>query len=392
MGKNPNEVTMIVGKQFDKRGNIQNAVGISGWTEIRITRGVERLPNDFEIGLTELYPNEINTVSIAPGDACQVLIGDDVVVTGYVDRVVPSIDSGSHSIRVTGRGRCQDLVDCSAVWPGGQLVGNAASIAQNLCSAFGIEVKCSVPSGVIPRFNLMQGETSWEIIERMSRYDALLAYELPDGNLCLTRNSAIDFNATARAGHIVAVPTIPTAASGFEIGVNVQSASVEYSMDQRYSDYTAYLQALAPMTEMGDAGNLLAVVHDDGCSRYRPHAIIAEATSGSQDVATKRALWERNRRIGRSTRVSLTTDGWRDSSGALYQPNTLVHLKLPQLKLQECDWVIGEITYHRGDRGTTADLVIMHPDSYSPEPVQIQPVLVDGNAIKPQDLYRAKGA
>ena len=250
---------------------------------------------------------------------------------------------------------------------------------------------CSVPSAVIPKFNLLQGETPWEIIERISRYAALLAYELPDGNLCLTSNSSIDFNATASTGHLVAAPTIPYAASGFEIGVNVQSASVEYSMDQRYSDYTAYLQALTPLTEAGDAGNLLATVSDEGCSRYRPHVIIAEATSGSQDVAERRALWERNRRIGRSTRVSLTTDSWRDSSGALYQPNTLVHLKLPQLKLQECDWVIGEITYHRGDRGTTADLVIMHPDSYSPEPVQIQPVLVDGNAIKPQDLYRAKG-
>ncbi|WP_422449499.1 phage baseplate assembly protein, partial [Thermoanaerobacterium sp. DL9XJH110] len=29
---------------------------LSGWTEVRVTRGIERCPSDFQIGMTERFP------------------------------------------------------------------------------------------------------------------------------------------------------------------------------------------------------------------------------------------------------------------------------------------------------------------------------------------------
>src|SRR4051812_44450714 len=100
---------------------IANTTRISGWTSVRVTRGIERLPSDFEISMTERYPGEIGAISVHPGDQCTIQLGRDTVLTGYVDRYIPSIDGCSHSICITGRGRCADLIDCSAEWPGNQI-------------------------------------------------------------------------------------------------------------------------------------------------------------------------------------------------------------------------------------------------------------------------------
>ena len=99
-----------------------NSLNISGWDSIRVSRGIERCPSDFDILMTERYPGEAEALVVQPGDACQVMLGDDLVITGYIDRVIFSLSAGKHDIRVIGRGKCADLVDCAAQWPGGQIL------------------------------------------------------------------------------------------------------------------------------------------------------------------------------------------------------------------------------------------------------------------------------
>ncbi|MFC4168447.1 phage baseplate assembly protein [Teichococcus aestuarii] len=59
---------------------------LSGWQEIRVSRGIKRCPSDFDITLTERFPGELDGVTACPGSACQVLLGQDVVVTGFIGR------------------------------------------------------------------------------------------------------------------------------------------------------------------------------------------------------------------------------------------------------------------------------------------------------------------
>lgn len=347
------DLTLIIGQQR-----------VSGWNSIRVTRGIERCPSDFDIDMTERYPGEVAALVIQPGDACQVWLGDDLVISGYVDRFVPSIEVNRHSIRVSGRGKCQDLVDCAAEWPGGQILNSSVlQIAQKLASYYGITVVASGDDGrsgkTVPQFNLMLGETGYEIIERICRYWALLAYEGTDGNLILS-----------------GVGTVK-AASGFEQGVNVQRASASYSVDQRYSEYVAFLQSTDVFTDLGDGGNQIGIYLDGGVIRHRRHVIISESGGGGQDVCIQRAAWEAARRFGRSGSVSLTTDGWRDSAGALYSPNTLVLLSLPILKTDGKTWLISEVTYRRDESGTTCNLVMMPPGAFIPQPILLQPFQPD---------------
>jgi prophage tail gpP-like protein len=86
--------------------------------------------------------------------------------------------------------------------------------------------------------------------------------------------------------------------------------------------------------------------------------------------------------------VTLTTDTWRDSSGALWTPTTLVPILLPQLKLADESgtgpvvWMTGEVTYQRNAQtGTTATLTAMRKEAYLPEPTALQPMFVDGSTL-----------
>jgi prophage tail gpP-like protein len=115
----------------------------TGWTDVRITRGVERCPSDFEVRLTEFIPGQ-DAIKILRGATVKVKIGRDLVLTGYVDRVTRTYDARSHSVTIVGRSKCADLVDCSAEWPGGQIVGSSVlEIAQKLAAPYGITVASS---------------------------------------------------------------------------------------------------------------------------------------------------------------------------------------------------------------------------------------------------------
>ncbi len=331
---------------------------LSGWSAIHgITRGIERCPSSFDLEMTERYPGETRDLIIQPGDTCEVRVGEDPVITGYVDRFAPSIAASRHSIRVSGRGKCADLVDCAAEWPGGQISGsNVLGIAQRLAKPYGIAVNAAVsPGASIPQFNLMLGETPYEIIERICRYRGLLAYELPDGSLYLTRVGS------------------GAAASGFAEGANIETATASYSMDQRFSEYYTYLQSMDVLSDLGIGGNLKGKAYDPGVPRHRRRVIIAEAGGGGLDVAIQRGKWEAARRFGRSMQIELTTDNWRDSAGALWTPNTQVPVSAPSLKVGETTWLIGSVTYRLDENGTHADLTIMPPEAFNPEPILLQP-------------------
>nr|GAT43695.1 predicted protein [Mycena chlorophos] len=337
---------------------------MAGWNSIRVTRGVERVPSDFSIEMTERYPDELAKVAIQPGMSCTVSIGDDLVITGYIDHFVPSIDATGHSIQVVGRSRCCDLVDCSAEWQGSQVSGTSAlDIAQKLAAVYGIGVVSAVQSlPSIPQFNLWVGESGYDVIERVCRYSALLAYDLPNGNLQLAQVGTAN------------------AASGFAEGSNVLKASVDFNADQRYSIYQMYPQGTDEMADVGASMKAVATATDPNVSRRRALYMVLEAGGAGLALAQQRVYWELARRAGRSRIVSLTCDSWRDSAGTLWTPNTLAPVSLPSLKLVSGQWVITEVTYNRSEEGTTADIQLMQPDALKPEPIVLQPMFGDVTA------------
>ena len=113
-------------------------------------------------------------------------------------------------------------------------------------------------------------------------------------------------------------------------------------------------------------------------TRFRPKAFIAQSGDPGATVSNAHAQWECNRRIGRGNLVAVTTDSWRDETGKLYTPNTRVSLEAPTLKVQPGqDWLISEVSLRRGLDGRHADLLLMPPQAFSPEPILYLPVAAD---------------
>lgn len=337
---------------------ISNNYKISGWTNIRITRGAERIPAQFDIQLTEYYPGDNSTATLVPGADCRVLIGNDVVITGYIDRYIPSINSDSHTIRVTGRSKCQDLVDCSAIWPGGQISGGSAfDVATKLAAVYGINVATDYTGEdiPIPQHNINYGETAAEVIDRVCKFSQLLYYDTEDGNLFLTQVGS-EF-----------------AASGFTQGINVQAASTTFSMDQRYADYKIMIQSLATMNDIGNADRLGGAT-DSAARPNRTKIIVAQTGNQGVDLAERLANWEANRRAGRSFQLDVTVDSWRDSAGKLWRPNTICPVNIPSVKIVANNYIISEVNFIRDENGTTARLTLMPPLAFSVQPNLIVPI------------------
>jgi prophage tail gpP-like protein len=350
-------------------GQSSGAQKMDGWLEVSARVGIETCPNSYDISYTSQSPISAADLNVSKGDGAQVYLGGDLIITGYVDKVIETTSGDTHTLRLVGRGKCQDLVDCSAEWPlpGGQITGaNALDVATKLAAPYGITVSCLGPLGpVIPQFNLTLTETAYQIIEEVCRFAQLLPYEGADGNLILNQVG------TTRA------------ASGFVEGGdsgNIQARTLTQSADQLYSEYDAFLMDMDVLGDTGNGGNQIGRATDPNMLRHRRRAIIAEAPAGRQNIAQARAIWECSRRAGRSRMVNLTTDTWRDAGGTLWTPNTIVPVTLPKSNFGPVDLVIAEVVFRRGASGTTADLTVMPSYAFLPEPILLLPPVRGVNA------------
>jgi prophage tail gpP-like protein len=333
---------------------------LRGWESVTVTRSMESMPSTFALRLSDPPTSDFGAY---PGESCVVKLGRDLVLTGAIDSFSPSISARQHTISVVGRGKCADLVDCCSEWDGGQISNcNARTIAEKLAAPYGIKVfGDDYDDVVIPQMNLDFTATPASVLDMVLRYRALLAFEETDGNLRL-----------ANVGSTISPSAIVE-------GQNVQAASIDFRVDQRYSEYIVMQNSINVFTDTGDTWLMQGRAVDEGVSRHRRKYMVSEASRSGVSAAQKQADWEMKRRVGRSAAIHVTLDSWRDSSGFLWDLNTLVAVNLPTLKLINKLWLITAVTFNRNlSTGTTCDLVIMPPDAFSvplPTPLPNRDVL-----------------
>lgn len=374
------ELTLIVdGQQY------------GGWQAVRVTRGCEQVPSSFDITLTE---SQAGNSLVVPGSPCVVMLGDDLVLTGYIDRYVATLAPSQHIVRIMGRSALEDMVDSSAVLsaPGMQISGGTIlSIARALAAPYSIGVLAtSAQAGNgFPDFNFALTETPFEIIERIARYWQVLLYDDPQGNLVI---------ADVGAG---------THSSGFTQGVNIEHAQASKSMDGRYQVYIPNLNNTDFLPQFNgprQVGGLMNNQYDGGVPtigingrpRLRQLIVVSEQPYRGGQLAEARAGWEANRRWGRSQAVRVTCDSWRDDAGMLWAPNFYAPISIPALRITPTTpWVIASVVYIRDiNQGTVAELVLMPAQAFMPAPQNLQPYnpiiqgpAASGPAAPGQELY-----
>ena len=134
-----------------------------GWTEMSVSRSLKAIAGEFDLSVTTRWSAAAPRV-IREGQPCTVRLGADTVLTGYIDDFIPSYDAENVEIRVMGRDKTGDLVDCSVVHSSGKWKGvRLEQVAADVCRPFGITVITETPTGeAFASVVLEQGETGFE--------------------------------------------------------------------------------------------------------------------------------------------------------------------------------------------------------------------------------------
>lgn len=142
-----------------------------GWTSVRISAGINRIARDFNVAITTRWPGSRDyQPRIKNGELVEVLIGDEPVLTGYVEALPLRYDASSVSMGIVGRSKTADLVDCSAL-PLQQSGKNLLRIVSELAAPFGITViDAGVPQTAVIDAQPEHGETVADCLNRLSVY------------------------------------------------------------------------------------------------------------------------------------------------------------------------------------------------------------------------------
>lgn len=337
-----NDCTLLIG-----------GLAYGGWTRLEVQRGIEQIAGGFVLQLTSRYPGVDVPMQLREGLACEVHLGNDLVISGYIDDYETDDTDTSSTVRVSGRDKTADLVDCSAIYKTGQWRGvKLNQIVSDIARPFGIGlvVAPGTDTGdVFKRFALEEGEKAFDAIDRACRLRAVLVTSTPDGSLLIT--------------------TASTVRSGVRLveGLNMKKFNSKHSWKERHSEIILKGQVPGDDHENGvAAAHLKASAKDVEIARYRPLVVIAEHGTSTKSLAD-RAAWEVKVRMGRGKRGGCTVVGWRTGrdgqEGPLWQPNTLVHVTSDRMNI-DMELLIVSCSYQLTEQGKVTDLTFARPEAF----------------------------
>ena len=330
-----------------------------GWTSLSISAGVERIARDFNVEITRRWPGGDEVKQMQPriknGDSVAVLIGNDLVMTGYVDATPVRYDAHSLSVGIVGRSRTEDLIDCSATLT--QFASrNLVQIVHQLAAPFSINVvNEGYDGGPISDFQVDFGETVMEVIDKLIGMQQVLVYDNAKGELVI--------------GGVGTKRTV----TALVLGENILSCDTEKSIKDRFSQYIVSGQRAGNDHDFGEATNtaISARTLDGGITRYRP-MVIKQTGNANGETCGERSEFEMQRRAARTDEVTYTVQGWRQGNGALWEPNMRVLVYDPVLGFNNAEMLIAEVTYRKDSQGTVAELRVGPADAYLPKPKKLK--------------------
>ena len=332
-----------------------------GWTEASVTRSITQMAGSFNIAVSERWFGQDRAWAIEPWSAVQVRIGDDLILSGYVDDYQPSYGPAAHSVRVLGRSKTADLVDCSPEIDGGQFKGyKLDAIARAVCNLFGLGVVVQADMGDgFPAATIERAETAYEFLERLCRLRGVFATDDETGNLVLTRAGTTRASGSLREGD------------------NILSASAKLSVAKRFSKYVVRTQHGVTADWDQVVTDVMGASTDGGCPRYRPHVAMGESQL-TPAQASARARWQAVYATARGLQASVTLQGWRQPDGSPWRVNQIVPVVSPMLGLDRELLTAAVTTSLKDGEGRRTRLTLGPVEGYTPDPVQVQKTKGDG--------------
>lgn len=318
---------------------------LAGFQEVNVTRSMEEAAITFGLRATNPTWHE-DAFKLRLGVEVEVSSSGTLLAKGYVDNYEADHGEGaSHDVRVSGRSKAADAIDCPpAKHKTGRVEGKTLEEVAKEFDEFGIGYKADVPLKTIPKVQRYPTDTVHQTLEREAREQGLMLMGEPDGSVRITRAGS-----KRHAGALV------------EGQPPIKKFSVKFSAEGKYSEITAKAQR-AIGTKSKDLREEVKE-YDPEVGRYRPLIVFLEGDGTEKDLRT-RAEWERLRRQGSGTSISITINSWRDDAGELWEPGRLIAVKLPSEKVDQ-DMTLSGVTFTQSiPEGTIAVLTLVDPRSH----------------------------
>lgn len=333
---------------------------LTNWKSVRLTRALNQLADTFEMEAVPM-PGE---PPCRPGERVELIFDGSTLCTGWLEERHVEHDADSHTLRLAGRALTADLVDCSVLrqalqWHKQTLV----QIARDVCGPFDIAVELTPDAAMdatigapIRRAALQDGESAFELLERLARQVGALLSTGPQGQL--------------RIGSPLVLPL----ATRLVARKNLIFSGRSETHKERFSRYLVRGQTSSSDTFPGDKAAAIEKMEEDpAIQRYRPLVVMAE-TPG--DDLAARARWERRARWAQSLTFQVRTVGWSHGAG-VWAPGDLVRLTDSSVGVDD-ELLITAVTLDLSEEGEIADLTLQHQEAVSSAPVP--PASADPNA------------
>lgn len=358
-----------------------------GWKSAQVVSGLDQIATQFALAVTREYPGG-DSVRVRPGDLVRVLIGDDLVATGYADKCPISYDGSRITVSVSGRSRAGDIVDSCITteikagkttttaggggWPGikyradGSAVPAARVSSQwrtidakrtisALIAPYGLKLYSEdARSIVISNTSVSKGTKVAEAIKKLIQSEGLIVTDTESGDIRL-----VSLRAPEKASGAVI-------ASLDGSGTNVLSGSCQFDYSNAYSSYEVYGQAKpskasrSPSAEYNVRGEASSGVFG---ARTRTLRVFESGDADASGVRD-RAAYEAATRESRAKTAEYKLAGWRQPDGSLWRKGALVRVKDQILGFDE--WMlIGSVTFDMSDSGCTTTLKVAPIGAYS---------------------------
>ncbi|NDV11680.1 phage baseplate assembly protein [Crenobacter caeni] len=329
-----------------------NGLSWEGWTNVEIGAGLDDQCRSFTVGITRLLPGGDEPVPIVHGDRCELRIGNDLVLTGWVFATPRAHDKNSTAFGIAGRSLTADLVDCAALNKPPQFKRQSVrAIVAALAAPYGIAVLSEVGDGdTVADHTLQPGETAFESIDRLLKISRLISTDDAQGRLVLA--------APGSAGR---------AYDPIQLGRNVLAGDASFDFAGCFSEYRVLGQHGTSANRNGAAANEIAGIATDSRITRKRVATLTESGNLTPGMAKERASWERDNRIGKALAAQYEVAGWRQSNGALWRHNQIVHVIDPILGFDR-DMLITAVTYRMDEQGSRVTLAVAPPEGYLPQP------------------------
>ncbi len=324
----------------------------TSWTDIAVSKRIDTLSATFSFSLVDEWSTEKISWPFRPGLPVVASLQKKPVVTGFIDDMQISFDKESRSISLSGRDNTGDLVDCAAGINSSFefLKQTLYQIATALVKPFGIAIiDQASDQTTFDRWTVDPGETVFENLERAARKIGVLFRSDGKGNLVIEKIGKY------------------RADTALIEGQNIIGGSANYDVSNSFSEYI--VQGQGNDRDGGGAASteVEGRSRDTSVNRFRPHVVIADGDL-DQGKAQKRANWEATVRAGRSTTITVTTQGWQQQSGRLWDVNLIVSLHSPFLGVSADMLIVGTDFIYNDDDGTITILELSRSDAYIPQP------------------------